>query len=63
MTTTTVAKRVAHPTAGPLAFGIEAVSAPHDPEQRLVVHTVEPDSPTAHVLPMLAGWGAEALSP
>ncbi|MBW0130120.1 helix-turn-helix transcriptional regulator [Pseudonocardia oceani] len=60
---TSVAKRIAHPTAGPLAFGIEAVSTPHDPGQRLVVYTVEPDSPTAHVLPMLAGWGAEALSP
>ena len=56
---TSVTKRVAHPTAGPLAFGIESVVGPHDPEQLLVVYTVEPDSPTARVLPMLAGWGAE----
>jgi transcriptional regulator with XRE-family HTH domain len=54
---TSVEKRIAHPTAGPLVFGIEAVTTPHDPEQRLVVYTVQPDSPTARVLPLLAGWG------
>lgn len=53
---TSVTKHVAHPTAGPLRFGIESVLGPHDPEQRLVVYTVEPDSPTAHVLPLLASW-------
>lgn len=59
---TSVTKRIAHPEAGLLSFGIEAVSVPHDPEQRLVVYTVEPDSPTARVLPLLAGWGAD-ISP
>ncbi|MGC4744957.1 transcriptional regulator [Micromonospora sp. DT201] len=53
---TSVTKHVVHPTAGPLSFGIESVVGPHDPEQRLVVYTVEPDSPTAQVLPMLASW-------
>jgi transcriptional regulator with XRE-family HTH domain len=53
---TSVAKHVAHPAAGPLSFGIESVVGPHDPEQRLVVYTVEPDSPTARVLPVLASW-------
>ncbi|MEJ2871809.1 helix-turn-helix transcriptional regulator [Actinomycetospora sp. OC33-EN08] len=47
---TSVTKHIAHPTAGPLEFGIEAVSTPHDPEQRLVVYTVEPDSPTERAL-------------
>lgn len=56
---TSVTKRIAHPTAGPLTFGIESLTAPHDEEQRLVVYTVEPDSPTAHVLPLLAGWGTD----
>ena len=55
---TSVAKRIAHPLAGALAFDIEAVSAPHDPDQRLVVYTCEPDSPTARVLPMLRVWTA-----
>ncbi|MCI4066256.1 helix-turn-helix transcriptional regulator [Micromonospora sp. R77] len=53
---TSVTKHLAHPTAGPLSFGIEFVVGPHDPEQRLIVYTVEPDSPTARLLPMLASW-------
>lgn len=56
---TSVTKRIAHPAAGPLVFGIESVAGPHDPEQLLVVYTVEPDSPTARLLPLLAGWGAD----
>ncbi|MFC5062264.1 helix-turn-helix transcriptional regulator [Actinomycetospora atypica] len=55
---TSVAKRIDHPVAGPLEFGIEAVVAPHDPEQRLVIYTVEPGSPTDRVLPLLASWVA-----
>ena len=53
---TSVQKQIAHPAAGRLSFGIEAVEHPHDPDQRLVVYTVEPGSPTAQVLPLLAGW-------
>ena len=60
---TSVTKLVAHPTAGPLSFGIESVVGPHDPEQRLVVYTVEPDSATARVLPMLASWSTGARAP
>ncbi|MEU5462871.1 helix-turn-helix transcriptional regulator [Streptomyces althioticus] len=51
-----VSKRVQHPVAGPLSFDIEIVGAPHEPDQRLVVYTAEPDSPTARVLPILASW-------
>jgi transcriptional regulator with XRE-family HTH domain len=54
---TSLTKRIAHPTAGPLEFGIEAVALPHDPDQRLVVYTVEPGSATERMLPLLAGWG------
>ncbi len=57
---TSVTKRIAHPVAGPLEFGIEAVVVPHDPEQRLVVYTTEPDSSTARVLPLLAPWSVRA---
>jgi len=53
---TSVAKRIAHPTAGPLSFNIEIVAAPHDPRQRLVIYTAEQDSPTARLLPILASW-------
>lgn len=63
---TSVDKLLAHPVGGPLRFGIEAVSTPHDPDQRLVVYTVEPGSETARVLPMLQGWAgdpAEGVTP
>jgi transcriptional regulator with XRE-family HTH domain len=55
---TSVRKLLNHPVAGPLEFGIEMVVAPHAPEQRLVVYTVEPDSPTARALPFLESWAA-----
>jgi transcriptional regulator with XRE-family HTH domain len=54
-----VAKHIAHPTAGALHFDIEIVGAPHEPEQTLVAYTVQPDSPTARLLPILASWGRE----
>ncbi|WP_432543505.1 helix-turn-helix transcriptional regulator [Kineococcus sp. SYSU DK002] len=60
---TSVDKRIDHPAAGPLSFGIESVVGPHDPEQRLVVYTVEPDSPTARVLPLLASWTTAPRGP
>ena len=53
---TSVTKLVDHPTAGPLEFGIESVVGPHDPEQTLVVYTVEPHSRTARTLPLLQSW-------
>ena len=53
---TSLTKRIDHPAAGPLSFGIESVIGPHDPEQRLVVYTVEPDSPTERAMPFLASW-------
>jgi transcriptional regulator with XRE-family HTH domain len=55
---TSVTKHIAHPTAGPLTFGIESLVGPHDPEQSLVVYTVEPGSQTAKTLPLLASWGS-----
>ncbi|GGG24748.1 transcriptional regulator [Rhodococcoides trifolii] len=54
---TSVDKKIAHPVVGRLAFGIESLVSPHDPEQRLVIYTVEPESSTARALPMLASWG------
>lgn len=60
---TSVTKRIAHPHFGVLVFRIEAVSTPHDPDQRLVVYTVEPDSETATLLPLLRSWGGAAGNP
>ena len=56
---TSVTKHIEHPDPGPLQFGIESVVGPHDPDQRLVVYTVEPGSATAAVLPLLASWSSE----
>ncbi|MFD2419767.1 helix-turn-helix transcriptional regulator [Amycolatopsis pigmentata] len=58
-----VSKVIRHPDAGLLEFGVEIVSAPHLPEQHLVVYTVEPGSPTARVLPILASWATDATTP
>jgi hypothetical protein len=57
-----VAKRIAHPAAGILSFDIEIVVAPHEPNQRLVVYTAQPDSPTARLLPILASWDISTLA-
>ncbi|MFI5592452.1 helix-turn-helix transcriptional regulator [Amycolatopsis sp. NPDC051758] len=51
-----VPKRIDHPQAGQLAFDIEIISAADQPDQRLVVYTAEPDSPTARLLPLIASW-------
>ena len=53
---TSLVKHIDHPVAGPLVFHIEAVSPPHDPDQRLVVYTAEPDSTTARAIGFLAGY-------
>ena len=37
-----VVKHIQHPTAGKLAFDIEIVYAPHEPDQRLVIYIAEP---------------------
>lgn len=51
-----VAKHIRHPAAGDLHFDIEILSAPQEPEQRLVIYTVERNSATSHMLPILASW-------
>jgi hypothetical protein len=53
---TSVVKRISHPASGELSFDIEIITGPQDPDQRLVVYTCEPDSPTARTLPLLARW-------
>lgn len=56
---TSLTKRIRHPEAGELTFGIEIVAAPHEPDQRLTIYTVEADSPTARVLPILGSWAVD----
>ncbi|WP_305785202.1 helix-turn-helix transcriptional regulator [Symbioplanes lichenis] len=54
---TSVTKRLDHPAAGVLEFGIESVCLPHCADQRLVVYTAEPGSVTARMLPLVRSWG------
>jgi transcriptional regulator with XRE-family HTH domain len=56
---TSVTKVIDHPVAGRLTFGIEAVTTPHEPEQRLIVYTVEARSETAQALEFLRGWATQ----
>ena len=50
-------KIIRHPVAGVLHFGIEIVSPPLDPDQRLIVYTAEPGSETEALLPTIRAWG------
>ncbi|GAB7045185.1 helix-turn-helix transcriptional regulator [Catenuloplanes indicus] len=52
------AKHIRHPVAGDLHFDIEILVAPHEPGQRLIVYTCQPDSATARLLPIVASWGS-----
>lgn len=58
-----VPKLIRHPVGGDLSFDIEIVSAPHEPDQRLIVYTAQPDSATAKVLPLLASWHRDVRVP
>ena len=59
---TSVAKHIAHPTAGILHFDIEIVTAPREPDQFLIVYTAQVDSATARLLPILGSWTAPSTS-
>ncbi|ADG73285.1 transcriptional regulator, XRE family [Cellulomonas flavigena DSM 20109] len=51
-------RRIRHPVAGDLSFDVELLVAPQEPDQHLVLYTVEPHSRTARTLPLLAAGGA-----
>lgn len=51
-----------HPVVGELDLGFETLRLPDDPDQALIAHTVEEDSPSHTALRLLAGWAHESLS-
>ncbi len=53
---TSVVKPIRHPANGELSFDIGIITGPQDPDQRFVIYTCEPDSPTARTLLLLARW-------
>ncbi|MFE0459515.1 helix-turn-helix transcriptional regulator [Kitasatospora sp. NPDC058965] len=52
-----------HPEVGELHFAYESFQPPGDPEQTLCVYNVEPGSPTADALRLLASWTADPVRP
>jgi transcriptional regulator with XRE-family HTH domain len=58
-------KRYHHPVVGDLALSYEALPLVDDPEQVLYLYSVEPGSPSAEALALLASWtmGADRLTP
>jgi hypothetical protein len=51
-------KTYRHPVAGELRFMYESFQVPGDAEQTLCVYMVEPGSPSAQALQLLASWTA-----
>ncbi|MFB7724169.1 helix-turn-helix transcriptional regulator [Nocardia sp. NPDC056100] len=51
-----------HPVVGRIDLGFETLRLPDDPDQGLIAHTVEEDSPSANALRLLASLTAETQS-
>ncbi|GAA1852582.1 helix-turn-helix domain-containing protein [Asanoa iriomotensis] len=51
-------KRYRHPVVGPLTLDCDTWTSPDDPDQRLVVLTAEPGSPSDEALRILTSWTA-----
>ncbi|MFJ6986754.1 MULTISPECIES: helix-turn-helix transcriptional regulator [unclassified Streptomyces] len=52
-------KRYHHELVGDVEFGYESFELTSDPEFLLLVYTVEPESPTAQAMQLLANWNLE----
>lgn len=52
-------KSYVHPEVGELHFAYESFQPPGDPDQTLCVYNVEPGSPTADAVRLLASWTAD----
>ncbi|WP_330253865.1 hypothetical protein OG874_04495 [Nocardia sp. NBC_00565] len=50
-----------HPVVGRLDLGYETLRLPDDPDQALIMHTTEPDSPSATALALLANWAQTSV--
>lgn len=56
------AKMLTHSTVGDLEFGYESFDLSTDPGLVMLVYTIEPGSPTAEAMKLLASWTAPAIS-
>ncbi|MFE9328298.1 helix-turn-helix transcriptional regulator [Nocardia sp. NPDC052278] len=50
-----------HPVVGRLDLGFETLRLPDDPDQALIMHTTEADSPSATALALLANWAQTSV--
>ncbi|MCT2589090.1 helix-turn-helix transcriptional regulator [Streptomyces sp. N2-109] len=50
-----------HPVVGELDLGFETLRLPDDPDQALIAHTVEENSPSETALRVLSAWAQESL--
>ncbi|KUL51400.1 XRE family transcriptional regulator [Streptomyces sp. NRRL F-4489] len=50
-----------HPVVGRLDLGFETLRLPDDPDQALIAHTVEEDSPSHTALQLLATWAHDRM--
>jgi hypothetical protein len=55
------AKLLSHPDVGDLEFGYESFELSTDPGLVILVFTVEPSSPTAEAMQLLATWAATRI--
>lgn len=56
-------KRYRHPTVGDLEFGYESFDLTTEPGLTMLVYTVEPSSPTAERVALLASWASTPTAP
>lgn len=54
----TFVKTLHHPVVGDLTLTYEALQLPNDPGQMILVYAVEPNTPSADALGLLASWAA-----
>jgi hypothetical protein len=59
----TGAKRLHHPVGGDLDLSYESMELPADPGLTIHVYSVEPASPSADALNLLATWAATLETP
>jgi transcriptional regulator with XRE-family HTH domain len=58
----TSVKRLHHPVVGDLTLAWESLHLANDPDQRILVYTAEPDSPSADALRLLGSWAATPMA-
>jgi hypothetical protein len=59
----TFVKTLHHPVVGDVTLAWESLHLANDPDQRILVYTAEPGSPSADALRLLGSWAATPVGP